>query len=93
MAKSRHFNRTKRGLGEHPQVPTDPSLSLPAEMDADAFAVASADEEVAPNRPWNSVRSSKVARARQLVQDPGYPSSEVLRSVAGLLSQHLTSDQ
>jgi hypothetical protein len=43
--------------------------------------------------PWNSVRSEKVRRARELVQDRDYPPAEVLQSVAGLLAQHLSDER
>ena len=37
------------------------------------------------------VRPEKVAQARALIQDPGYPSADVLGQVASLLANHLTT--
>jgi hypothetical protein len=37
---------------------------------------------------WDSVRPSKVKRARALLQDPDYPSKSTLDAVAGLMARH-----
>jgi hypothetical protein len=37
----------------------------------------------------SQVRPEKVAQASALVADPGYPSTDVLDRLAGLLAQHL----
>ncbi len=34
---------------------------------------------------WQEVRAEKVARARQLIADPAYPSKETLEAVARML--------
>jgi hypothetical protein len=39
--------------------------------------------------PWQSVRPSKVERARQLLKDPTYPSKKTLRAVGELLARNL----
>jgi hypothetical protein len=47
----------------------------------------------AGDRAWraaNGIRADKVAHARRLLNDPGYPGSEVLLGVAGLLARKLT---
>ncbi len=36
---------------------------------------------------WQAIRPAKVARAKELVKDPNYPSAKVLRSVARLLAR------
>lgn len=38
---------------------------------------------------WKEVRAEKVARAKKLLQDPAYPSGQVLNSIARLLARHL----
>jgi len=40
-------------------------------------------------KPWHTVRAEKVARARQLLQDKGYPSRQVLESVGQLIAKGL----
>lgn len=87
MAKRRHFSRTQRGLGGHSPSPAD-EIAPEEIFNAPAFDVESLGDP-----PWNSVRSEKVRRARQLVQDGDYPPPEVLQSVAGLLAQHLSVER
>jgi hypothetical protein len=48
-----------------------------------------ADDQPAGPHAWQSIRKSKVTRARELVKEKGYPSKEVLESVAKLLARHL----
>lgn len=50
--------------------------------DLAALAGTEADSAQASN-------SEKVARAKKLIADPGYPPKEVLNSIAGLLANHL----
>jgi hypothetical protein len=38
---------------------------------------------------WKEVRAEKVAYAKKLLQDPGYPSGKVIKSIAGLMAKHL----
>ncbi len=45
-------------------------------------------DERARLRRVPDVRPEEVARARRLIADPAYPSSETLRRVAFLLAQH-----
>ena len=46
--------------------------------------------EAKPNgdAPWAGVRAAKVARAKSLIQDPNYPSAEVIQTVARLLARN-----
>jgi hypothetical protein len=82
MARSRYFSRTQRTLGDTPEL--SPESALVAVVPAVAF-----EPEVTLTPEWSSVRSARIERARRLVQNPDYPSSDVLRSVAGLLARHL----
>jgi len=43
----------------------------------------------ATEKPWQTVRAEKVARARQLLQDKCYPSRQVLESVGQLIAKGL----
>lgn len=60
----------------------------PAEANAssleDLAALAATGED-----PALASSSEKVARAKKLIADPGYPPKEVLNSIAGLLADHL----
>ena len=46
-------------------------------------AVASREE------PWQSVRAEKVARAKELLREKGYPSRRILESVGELMAKGL----
>ena len=87
MAKRQHFNRAQRGLRD------DSLASADTILPEGIFDVSAPEEEAAGDQPWNSVRSEKVRRARELVQDRDYPPAEVLQSVAGLLAQHLSNER
>jgi len=53
---------------------------------------SSSHVSTANESPWQSVlsaRADEVKRARQLLQDPDYPSKKTLDAVAELLAQHL----
>jgi hypothetical protein len=52
-------------------------------------ASAEPSEEARDDKLSASVRPEKIARAKRLVEDPSYPSPEVIDSVAGLLAKHL----
>ena len=45
------------------------------------------------SRAWAEVRPELVEKGRELVQDPAYPSPEVLGSVARLLTEHLSAEE
>jgi hypothetical protein len=42
---------------------------------------------------WQESRPEKVQRARRLIEDKGYPSKEVLQTVADLLSKKLKTTE
>ncbi len=44
-------------------------------------------------RPWESVRAAKIRRARELLQDPDYPSKKTLDAVADVLAQGLVNSK
>jgi len=48
-----------------------------------------ADEMPGGPHPWQSLRKSKVASAKKLVQNGDYPPKKVMESVARLLARHL----
>jgi hypothetical protein len=84
MARSRHYNRAGRGLEQSP-------AALPNVSDPDAVPeIPLPDVELSGDQPWGYVRTGKVRRARQLVQDRNYPTPDVVRSVAALLAKHLS---
>lgn len=59
-----------------------------AEPDGD---VASLAEWILAMRKIPPARTAHVRRAKKLIADPSYPSRELLKGVAGVLSQHLRS--
>lgn len=46
------------------------------------------EERSAGPGPWNTVRPSKVKRARALLKDPDYPSKSTIDAMAGVLARH-----
>jgi hypothetical protein len=56
----------------------------------DAFANSTALDEALQNLP--AARPDAVARARDLIADPGYPSSGTLSQISSLLAGALTGD-
>ena len=48
-------------------------------------------EEGSDGRPWKGVRPAEVTKAKRLVRDRGYPSRQVMESVAALLADHMTT--
>ncbi len=84
MAHRRNYRRN-RGLDDStlhgtPQDAAEVAASAP-------FEAALPAESSIPDA--SSVREAKVARARALIADPGYPPKGVLDSVANLLAGHL----
>ena len=83
MANRRNHSR-HRGIADN----FHGSSGEPAEESAssleDLAALAAAEED-----PAQASSSEKVARAKKLIADPGYPPKEVLNSIAGLLADHL----
>jgi len=51
--------------------------------------VEASGEGVPSSKPWDVTRAEKVAHARRVVQEKGYPSKEILDSVADLLAKKL----
>ena len=47
------------------------------------------DETPGGPHPWQSLRKSKIARAKKLVRNGEYPPKKVIESVAKLLARHL----
>jgi hypothetical protein len=47
------------------------------------------DEQATGPQAWQSVRKSRIARAKQLLKEKDYPPEEILESVARLLARHL----
>jgi hypothetical protein len=39
---------------------------------------------------WKEIRAEKVARAKKLLEQPGYPSGKVINSIARLMAKHLS---
>jgi hypothetical protein len=82
MSKRRHYKTNSR-FREDPHNSPEETSSTPA-----------LPEEVADgSQPWQAVRPDKVERARKLVQDPNYPSIQILESIADLLAKRLDSGQ
>ena len=81
----RRNNRRHRGLDD---TTLHGSAEDVAEVAASAvFDAVLAEGTAVPEAP--SVREAKVARARALIADPGYPPKGVMDSVANLLARHL----
>ena len=51
------------------------------------------DEQPRGPRLWESVRASKIKRAKALLKDPNYPSKKTLGAVAEILAKGLTSER
>ena len=71
---------------------TPPKWSAPAAqrpVATDSFASSNAIDSALKNLPAS--RPDAVARARELVADPTYPSADTLRQVSSLLARQLTS--
>ena len=84
------------GDGRALKILEDRELEFPialdrAKVDAVVRSSGQTNEEERSRGPgsWNSVRASKVKRARALLKDPNYPSKSTLDAVAGLLARHL----
>ena len=60
-----------------------------ATLGHDELALAGSKELDHALEQTPDVRADKVARARSLVQDPTYPSADVIRAVSDQLAQHL----
>lgn len=90
MAHRRNYRR-HRNLGDGTDHPADPAGSQ-AE-DAAEQAAAAAFRSIPLPDPAEAdpsgVREAKMARARALIADPGYPPKQVLDSLASLLAKHL----
>jgi hypothetical protein len=51
------------------------------------------EERPAGSAAWQSVRPSKVKRARELVKDPSYPSEQVIESIADLIAHKFSEEK
>ena len=80
MANRRNHSR-HRGMADN----FHGSSGEPAEANASSLEYLAATGE----DPAQASSSEKVARAKKLISDPGYPPKEVLNSIAGLLAEHL----
>jgi len=47
-------------------------------------------EELAGTDSWNTARAAKVARAKKLIRDAGYPNDKITWTIARLLARHLS---
>lgn len=61
----------------------------PASVKRDKMTLSGTDALDKSLQTTPAVRPEKVARAKELLDDPGYPSAAVLNRVADLLTQHL----
>jgi hypothetical protein len=85
MANRRNFRR-HRGVGNSfPDVVPESSEGDSTEP----VSLPTASSELEEGQAWDSVRPGKIARARRLVEDPNYPSKQVIESVAVLLAGRL----
>ena len=87
MANRRNFRRHRglsENMGDSPIISETPAADA-AETLEEIAAAAFEREDIAP-----TVRAEKVARAKALINNPGYPPKEVLQSVADLLADHLS---
>ena len=72
------------------QAPTPPRKvpSEPNKLDLTKTDSLDAALKAAPD-----VRAEQVARAKALIQDPGYPSTKVVSQVAGVLARRIHSNE
>ena len=83
MANRRNHSR-HRGMADN----FHGSSGEPAEANTSSLEYLAA-MAIAGEDPAQASSSEKVARAKKLIADPGYPPKEVLNSIAGLLAEHL----
>ncbi len=82
-----HWN-ARQGFQTDPNSVSAPGNHSGAEADDHTMA-----ELLLAMRKVPDVRASAISRARKLLADPDYPSPEVLRQVAELLTRHITTDR
>lgn len=92
MAHRRHYRRHRNVDNENENNLPSTTEELQSERAAEEAAAAAfqsipalSAEEADPS----GVREAKLARARALIADPGYPPKGVMDSVATLLANHL----
>jgi hypothetical protein len=56
------------------------------------LALSASEELAGAFKQMPEVRAEQVARARELVNDPSYPSDALLSKVSGLLADHIQSE-
>ena len=83
MANRRNHSR-HRGMADN----FHGSSGEPAEANTSSLEYLAA-MAIAGEDPAQASSSEKVARAKKLIADPGYPPKEVLNSIASLLAEHL----
>ena len=83
MANRRNHSR-HRGMADN----FHSSSGEPAEANTSSLEYLAA-MAIAGEDPASASDSEKVARAKKLIADPGYPPKEILNSIAGLLADHL----
>ena len=90
MAHRRHYRR-HRNTGNEADLPSA-SDELQAEQAAEQ-AAAAAFQSIPPldasETDPSGMREARLARARALIADPGYPPKDVMDSVATLLANHI----
>jgi hypothetical protein len=77
-------NRRLRELVFHSDEESDTEFHM-----SEAVPEPDRDERPRGLQPWDSVRASKVQRARELLRDPGYPPRATLDAIADLLAGQL----
>lgn len=93
MAHRRNYRRHRNVgnddvLHDSPAAPGDLQAEAAAEQAAAAAFQSIPDIDPSETDP-TGVREAKLARARALISDPGYPPKGVLDSVANLLAKHI----
>lgn len=58
----------------------------------ETLALSASEELAGALKQIPEVRAEQVARAKELVNDPSYPSDAVLGKVSGLLADHIQSE-
>jgi hypothetical protein len=89
MALPRHNRLRLRGRRRPPTTRLCPAVKR---RKAKPQSLAAGETPVGPG-PLDTIRADKVARARQLVNQPGYPPKEVTRAIARILARKLSQQR
>ena len=81
-------NSEPSGAAEVKSAKVQPRQVGPAN---DALALSGSEELSQTLKQIPVVRAEQVARAKELVNDPSYPSDSMLDKVSGLLADHIQS--